>query len=164
MDLESNKVDCISTDSVFCDRCKGSSRPRPHIGLAVQVGLEAGPQAGPEAGLEVEPAAEPQAERKLGRNARQNAKRRAKRRAEQLAGQPVWQPVGQLVGQLVRQLVGQLVGQPAKPQEPSGRYFIHQQLRATQESYEDIIKVIDWLLGQCLYCTLIHKGQIGQSI
>ena len=158
MDPESDKVDCISTDSVFCDWCKVSNGPRLHIGQVMQVGPEARPQAGLEVGLE----AELQAERKLGRNARQNAKQRAKQQAEQLVGQPVGQlagqPVGELAGQPVGQLAGQLVGQPAKLQEPTRRYFIHQQLRATQESCEDIVKVMDWLLGQCLYCTLIYKG------
>src|SRR5271165_65731 len=82
MDPESDKVDCSSTDSVFCDRCKGSSRPRPQIGQVVQVGLEARPEVGLEVGLEVGPKAEPQAGPKLGHNARRNARRQAKRQAK----------------------------------------------------------------------------------
>ena len=35
MDLESNKVDCISTDSVFCDRCKVSNGPSLTLNLLV---------------------------------------------------------------------------------------------------------------------------------
>ena len=27
-----------------------------------------------------------------------------------------------------------------------------------------MIKVMDWLQGQCIYCTLMRKGQIGESI
>ena len=133
---EGSIVDCIGTDSVFCDQCKVTNRPRGHIEQQVEQRLEVGPQAGPQAGLQ----AEPQAERREGHNARRNARRRAK------------QQVGQQVRQQARQLVGQLVGQLAEPQaepqvEPSGRYFIGQQLKAKQESHEAMIKVMDWLLG-----------------
>ena len=50
-------------------------------------------------------------------------------------------------------------------QKPSGPQFISQQLRAVQGSYENMIKVMDRLQGQCIYCTLINKGgRMGESI
>jgi len=52
--------------------------------------------------------------------------------------------------------------EPAQP-EPSGRQFISQQLRALQESYESMIKVMDKLQGECIYCTVaIEKEEQGQ--
>ena len=47
---------------------------------------------------------------------------------------------------------------------PGGRHFIEQSLRAKQESHDAMIKVMDLLQGQCLYCTLIKKGEMGESI
>jgi hypothetical protein len=48
--------------------------------------------------------------------------------------------------------------------EPSGRQIIAQQLRVVQESYERMIKAMDQLQGQCVYCTLVHAGDMGESI
>lgn len=79
---EGKVVDCISTDSVFCDRCKTTNGPRPQ-----------------------EPG--------------------------------------------------------TKRQAPSGRYFIDQQLRAQQDSYDAIVKVMDDLQGQCIYCALWGSGSEG---
>jgi hypothetical protein len=50
-------------------------------------------------------------------------------------------------------------------QKQNGPTTIAAKLKAVQESYEDMIKVMDQLQGQCIYCTLIHEGgQIGASI
>ena len=43
--------------------------------------------------------------------------------------------------------------------KPSGQQYIRQQLRALQESYKVIIKVIDQLQGGCIYCRLMMKRE-----
>lgn len=85
-DQKSGVVDCISTDSVFCDQCKVSNGP------GVRTKQE-------------------EHEEEHGRE------------------------------------------QEARPQ-PNGRQIIAQQLRALQESHETMIKVMDQLQGQCIYCGL----------
>jgi hypothetical protein len=91
---EGGVVDCIGTDSVYCDRCKMTNGPKGHM----------------------------------------------------------------------RQMTH--IGPQGRQQGPSGRYFIDQQLRVEQESYEVMIKVMDDLQGRpCIYCALWHeKGELGGSI
>jgi len=95
-DVESRAVDCISTDSVFCDQCKTSNGPRIRTMQGEQ---------------EEEHQEEEQEE-----------------------------------------------------QVPNGQDFIGQKLRAVEESYEDMIKVIDQLQGgECIYCTImINEEEQGQ--
>ena len=42
-----------------------------------------------------------------------------------------------------------------------GQNFIGQKLRGVQESYEVMIKVMDQLLGECMYCALTMSGELG---
>ena len=50
-------------------------------------------------------------------------------------------------------------------QEPSGQQMIGRRLRALQEAHDCMIKVMNRLQGQCIYCTLTHKeGWMGKSI
>jgi superfamily II DNA helicase RecQ len=105
-DRESGVVDCIGTDSIFCDQCKTSNSHGARMEQEEQEEQE------------------------------EHREHVGDRGEEQRAGH-----------------------------EPSGREFIARQLEASQESYEAMIKVMDRLQGQCVYCTLMHQGGwMGASI
>ena len=141
-------MDCISTDSVFCNQCKVTNGPRGNIRQAMHIGQQLGQQPGPQPGPQVGQRPGPNARRKARRKARQQAELQAELQAvpqAELQAEPQAEPQAELHG-------------------PSGRYFISQQLKAKQELHEAMIKVMDWLQGQCIYCTLMYKGLIGESI
>ena len=125
-----------------------------HIGQ--QLGQQPEQQPGPQPGLQVG--------QRPGPNTRQKARRKARQQAKlQAELQAVLQAELQAVPQ------AELQAEPrAEPQAelhgPSGRYFISQQLKAKQELHKAMIKVMDWLQGQCIYCTLMYKGLMGESI
>lgn len=45
--------------------------------------------------------------------------------------------------------------------EEGGRDIIRQKLNKVQESYEEMIRVMDRLQGRCIYCGLIYKIGLG---
>ena len=58
----------------------------------------------------------------------------------------------------------QLEEPEAKPEatlQPSGQDFITQKLHAIQESHEAMIKVMDQLQGECIYCALTVLDEPG---
>ena len=48
-------------------------------------------------------------------------------------------------------------GEQDGEQEPNGQQIIRQRLRALEEKHESMIKVMNQLQGQCIYCTLMYK-------
>jgi superfamily II DNA helicase RecQ len=52
---------------------------------------------------------------------------------------------------------GEQDGEQGGKQEPSGQQIIGQRLRALEEKHESMIKVMNQLQGQCIYCTLMYK-------
>jgi hypothetical protein len=50
------------------------------------------------------------------------------------------------------------------PDERSGSQVIAARLKSSQEWHERMISVMDQLQGQCIYCTLINQGDMGESI
>jgi superfamily II DNA helicase RecQ len=137
---EGGAMDCIGTDSIYCDQCKVTNRPRGDIKQITDIGQQVEEQVG----AQVEQQVRQQPRQRPGPNARRKARRKARQQAE---------------------LQAELQAEPqTEPPQPNGRYFIGQQLKAQQESYEAMIKVMDWLQGQCIYCTLMCKGQMGESI
>ncbi len=55
-------------------------------------------------------------------------------------------------------------GHGEQEKEPSGPAIIAKTLRGVQESYEAMIQAMDQLQGQCIYCTLIYKGAMGERV
>jgi len=130
-DGESDRVDCRSTDSVFCDRCKATNHPRACMKLGE-------PNGGCPAEAKVEEDAE----------------------------QDIWQEAQPRVGHTQPRVghtqprVGHTqprVGhtQPRRPQ------IIAQRLRESQKTQEIIIKAMNQLQGECIYCALMFKGEGG---
>jgi len=108
LDKESSKVDCKSTDSVFCNHCKVYNRGR----------------VGPE-----------------GEEVKGDNRSRIHPEGEEVKGG----------------YKSKLNEEQDGEQEPSGQQMIRQRLRALEEEHKNMIKVMNRLQGQCIYCMLIHK-------